>query len=1255
MQKHTTVANTPMRVVIVTLDNHLSSTIARVNEQLRADNTGITVSLHAAGAWGRDAQSLQRCHDDIATADILIVTMLFMEDHINAVIEPLRARREHCDAMICCMCSGDIVKLTRMGRFAMNGSDGRASAFFKRLRKSRSREKSASSGKMQMAMLRRIPGILKYIPGTAQDIRHYFLVLQYWLAGSEQNALNMVRMVVNEYADGERMALRGALSVSVPKQYHDVGIYHPSLPEQMAADDAALLTSDRQVKGRIGVLLMRSYLLAGNTVHYDAVIATLEQRGYEVVPAFASGLDARPAIERYFIKDGKTCIDALLSLTGFSLVGGPAYNDASAAEAILSKLDVPYLSAMGLDFQTLEQWEGSEQGLLPVESAMMVAIPELDGATNPMVFAGRTLSAPDAQAADMLPHPERVNQLCDRVDQLVRLRTTPRAERRIAIVIFNFPPNAGAVGSAAHLSVFESVYNTLRAMQREGYTVELPESVDVLREQILRGNAEQFGTDANVLSCVPVDDHIKREPYLEEIESAWGAAPGKQLSNGRELFILGQRFGQVDVCVQPGFGYEGDPMRLLFERGFAPTHAFSAFYRYLREDRHVHAVLHFGTHGALEFMPGKQTGMSQACWPDRLIGALPNYYLYAANNASEGTIAKRRAGATLISYLTPPVTHAGLYKGLLDLQSSIDRWRNTAPSERNQHTELIDLIQTQANDIDLNIDSGLINGSADPYVEACRIALAELESTLIPHGLHVVGKTIDTEQRRELLHAIAEVENVTECDADASASNTSDAMVDVASVVDQVVSLAADQPLSSIQGSSEPALHPLYESLDKINRALQTDSELPAVLKALNGQYIAPVVGGDLMRTPEILPTGRNLHGFDPYRMPSASAMRTGEVAAQSLIDRHLAEGHTFPETVAMVLWGTDNLKTEGSPIAQALSLLGAAPRFDNYGRLCGAKLIDLDTHGRPRVDVVMTLSGIFRDLLPQQTRLLAEAAWLAASADDEPLTMNFVRKNALAYQRDNQCDLETAALRVFSNADGAYGSNINHLIDDGGWSDENELANVFANRKSFAYSRHGENQQRTELFENILSRVEVATQNLDSVEIGITSIDHYYDSLGGISRCAQRANADNVAPKLYISDDTKGEAKTRTLSEQVELETRTRALNPKWYEQMLEHGYEGVRHIEMQVTNTLGWSATTEQVKPWVYQQLTDTFLLDEQMRNRLADLNPDASLRVVNRLHEAHERNYWQPDERTLEALNAAGEDLEDRLEGIVEGARA
>lgn len=1252
-----------MKVVIVTLDNHLASAIRRVNQHLMETQTDVSVCLHAAGDWGRNEQRLAECHADIADADIVVVTMLFMEEHIDAVIEPLRARRDQCDAMICCMCGGGIVKLTRMGRFAMDGNDGRASAFFKRLRKTKSRKKSAANGKLQMAMLRRIPSILRYIPGTAQDIRNYFLVLQYWLAGSDENALNLVRMLVNEYADGERAHLQGSLSVAMPKDYIDVGLYHPALTERITDKLEKLPQPEsKQVKGRVGLLLMRSYVLAGNAHHYDAVINQLQTNGFEVVAAFASGLDARPAIDRFFKKDNETTIDVLLSLTGFSLVGGPAYNDASAAEAALSELGVPYLSAMGLEFQTIDQWQTNQQGLLPVESAMMVAIPELDGATNPTVFGGRSLSEEGASATDLMPHAERVQRLCDRIGKLVALRSTPRSDRRIAIVIFNFPPNAGAVGTAAHLSVFESVFNTLEQMQSEGYSVNVPESVDALRNAVLHGNAEQYGTDANVLARIHVDDHIANEPYLEEIEKAWGSAPGQHLNNGRELFILGAAFGNVDVCVQPGFGYEGDPMRLLFEGNFAPTHAFSAFYRYLRETSGTHAVLHFGTHGALEFMPGKQTGMSEACWPDRLIGALPNYYLYAANNSSEGTIAKRRAGATLISYLTPAVTHAGLYKGLLNLQSSVNRWRTLSPDERKHDTELVELIQSQAQAIDLETDCEYNGHNVDAFIESCREALTELENTLIPHGLHIVGQPVDREQRADLLRAIATAEVANDAQLDDTSSKEPPAEISEAQRIELVERLV-DQPVGD---QSERSKHKkladasddqvaLSDSLRHINEALQTDSELPAIIRALDGDYIAPVVGGDLLRTPEILPTGRNLHGFDPFRMPSTSALRSGEIAAKALLDRHINAGNQFPETIAMVLWGTDNLKTEGSPIAQALTLMGAAPRFDNYGRLCGAKLIDLEQLGRPRVDVIMTLSGIFRDLLPQQTRLLAEAAWLAASAESESPEQNFVRKHALAYQQENDCDLETAALRVFSNADGAYGSNINHMIDDGSWSDENELADVFANRKSFAYGRHGDSKQRTELFENILSRVELATQNLDSVEIGVTSIDHYYDSLGGISRCAQRASASQQAPKLYISDDTLGKAKVRTLAEQVELETRTRALNPKWYEQMLEHGYEGVRHIEMQVTNTIGWSATTSQVKPWVYQQLTDTFLLDEAMRNRLADLNPDASLRVVDRLHEAHERNYWQPDEKTLAALQAAGEDLEDRLEGIVEGVRA
>jgi magnesium chelatase subunit H len=397
-----------------------------------------------------------------------------------------------------------------------------------------------------------------------------------------------------------------------------------------------------------------------------------------------------------------------------------------------------------------------------------------------------------------------------------------------------------------------------------------------------------------------------------------------------------------------------------------------------------------------------------------------------------------------------------------------------------------------------------------------------------------------------------------------------------------------------------------------------------------------------------VLPTGRNIHGFDPFRIPSAFAVADGARQATRLLEAHFAEGHPLPESIAMVLWGTDNLKTEGAPIAQVLALLGARPRFDSYGRLAGAVLIPLDELTRPRIDVVVTLSGIFRDLLPLQIKLMAEAAFLAASAD-EPFERNFVRKHARAYQAIHGCDLETASLRVFGNADGAYGSNVNHLVENGRWSNEDELAQTYLKRKSFGYGRSGQPVENLALLQSALGDVALTYQNLDSVELGVTTVDNYFDTLGGITRAVKQARGGDTPP-VYIGDQTSGdEGHVRTLSEQVALESRTRMLNPKWYEGMLKHGYEGVRQIEVHVTNTMGWSATTGQVEPWIYQQLTEVFMLDPVMRERLATLNPTASAKVADRLLEARQRHYWEPDQAMLEALQQAGEELEDRLEGV------
>jgi magnesium chelatase subunit H len=1168
------------RVVILTLDAHAAGPAARVSSALAEDFPGLTVEVLAAAEWAENPAALDRAKDAVRHADIVVANLLFLEEHIAAIMPALQARRPACDAMVGVIADSQIVNLTKMGDLDMMKP---ASGLMAILKKLKPKTKRSSSGEGQMKILRRLPQILKFIPGKAQDLRAYFLVMQYWLGGSDDNVREMIRYLVSRYSQNRSW---NRVEAKAPVDYPDVGLYHPDLPGTGIVTDVGALPAPARPKATVGLLMLRSYILASDAAHYDEVIRAFEARGIRCIPAFAGGLDGRPAVERFFAGQ----VDAMVSLTGFSLVGGPAYNDTAAAVETLSALDVPYVAAHPLEFQTLGQWAASSQGLGPVETTMLIALPEIDGATNPTVFAGRhgedgcqgcahaCRSASCNKA--MAPCLERIESLVAKTERLALLRRKRNAEKKVAVVLFGFPPNAGAVGTAAYLAVFESLFNTLTRMKAEGYAVEVPDSVGALRAAILEGNAKTYGQEANVAAHVGADEMVRNTPPLKAIEAVWGPAPGKHQSDGRGVFVLGRSFGNVFVGVQPGFGWEGDPMRLLFERGFAPTHAFVQFYTWLKASFGADVILHFGMHGALEFMPGKQAGLGARDWPDRLIGEMPNVYLYASNNPSEATLAKRRSNAVTVTHLTPPLAASGLYKGLLELKDSLARWRALDPMAP-ERPELAELIDAQAAAVDL--------AERDP--DRLWLTLLETENALIPDGLHVVGRPMD------------------------------------AVTIAQHLEVLADQA---------------PETRARMAAALAQDAEIDGLMRALSARYIAPVPGGDLIRSPQVVPAGRNIHAFDPFRMPTAFALRDGARQAELLLETHV----TVPRTVALVLWGSDNIKSDGVPISQALALLGAVPRFDGYGRLSGADLVPLAELGRPRIDVVMTLSGIFRDLLPLQTKMLAEAAWKAATAD-EPLEMNFVRAHALAHAEAMGCDLETASLRVFSNAEGAYGSNVNGLVDSSAFGDEDDLADAFEARKSFAYGRNGKASANAPLLQRALREVDVAYQNLESVELGVTTVDHYFDTLGGIARAVKRARGEDAA--IYIGDQTRGAAKVRTLKEQVALETRTRSLNPKWFEGMLKHGHEGVRQIEAQLTNTVGWSATTGQVEPWVYQRMSETFVLDAEMRKRLAGLNPKASARMANRLLEAHDRNYWQPDAATLAALQDAADELEDRLEGI------
>ena len=424
----------------------------------------------------------------------------------------------------------------------------------------------------------------------------------------------------------------------------------------------------------------------------------------------------------------------------------------------------------------------------------------------------------------------------------------------------------GGESAGAHLAAV-----TLLRLRDEGYAVDAPESIDALRDAVLNGNSERYGADANVAHRIPADEHVRREKHLAEIEAQWGTAPGKAQADGGHIQVLGAHFGNVFVGIQPAFGFEGDPMRLLFDGTFAPTHAFSAFYRYIREDFAADSLLHFGTHGALEWMPGKQAGMTGDCWPERLIGDLPHYYLYAANNPSEAMLAKRRSAATMVSYLTPPLAQAGLYKGLTELKASVERWRGATDAE--ERSDLAGIITDQCDALDIECDD----------ISALTGRLYELEEALIPHGLHVLGSNPAGERREAMLDAMVEATE----DADRDA---------------------------------------LAEKLD-------SSDELAALIHALDGGYVQPAPGGDIVVNPAVLPTGRNIHGFDPFLIPSTYACQQGAVQAERLLARHVENGAEFPESIAMVLWGTDNMKSEGVQIAQAMTLMGARPRRDRRAR----------------------------------------------------------------------------------------------------------------------------------------------------------------------------------------------------------------------------------------------------------------------------------------------------------------------------------
>lgn len=674
-----------MNITVLYVGSSLLSPLKNAEREInRRYDLDLRVATHNFGSPLSDSE-WSEVERDLTSANIVFVIHVMDGENASRLIKTLETHKH--DAVIVINCMPELMRHTRMGRL-----DIKKLKSVSWLRRSKTDKRKTNHGRY-LKLVNRLPGVLRLMPttGVLTDTKHYLYLFCYFLQPTPPNIQSMLLYSLKHYVRDERLK---RVKVAAPEQVPTVAIYHPDAPklfETIESYEKWYKTKKKRPLhpgSTLGLLLMRPQVISNTTKHYDALIHSIEAEGLSVIPAIATLMDNREAVSRFFVNESDARVSQIVSLTGFSFVGGPAMNDSAAAAEFLRELNLPYRSAVSLDTQTIEAWTDSATGLNPVQAGMQIAIPEIDGATEPFIYGGIPNRGQEPIALD-----ERCARFARRLKRWHNLQTAPREQLKLAIVLFCFPPSKGNIGTAADLDVFPGLYDLLIRLREEGYRVEVPRDADDLRERLLGGNSEEFGATANVAYGMDATEYRRHCSYVRDVEKDWGAAPGN-------IPVQGLSLGNIFIGVQPTFGYEGDPMRLMMARSGSPHHGFMGFYTYLSKVLDVDGVIHFGTHGSLEFMPGKQIGLSAECWPDRLIGELPNFYIYSVNNPSEGSIAKRRSYAELISYLTPPIENAGLYKELSGLKELVMAYRESR--SETERARLFDSIQELSGELHLN-------------------------------------------------------------------------------------------------------------------------------------------------------------------------------------------------------------------------------------------------------------------------------------------------------------------------------------------------------------------------------------------------------------------------------------------------------------------------------------------------------------------------------------------------------------------------
>lgn len=1042
---------------------------------------------------------------------------------------------------------------------------------------------------------------------------------------------------------------------------------------------------------RIGVLYYRAHEVSGNADFAHALADAID--GVEVaggavgVPIFAASL--RNAPEELF-----TALGGLDAVVVCMLAAGGAMNATAGVSAgdddgawdieRIAALDIPVFQGLCLASSRAD-WEANDDGVTPLDSATQIAIPEFDGRIITVPFSFKEIDD------DGLPHyaadPERCARVAGVAVNHAVLRRIPNPQKKLALVLSAYPTKHSRVGNAVGLDTPVSAVRLLQRLSAQGYDVGDGFGVLDIADETAAGDRlihtliEAGGQDEDWLSAAQLAGaqvRVTAQQYGQwtadlpddlrnAMATAWGPAPGKLFVNDAgEIVLAALQSGNIVLMIQPPRGFGENPVAIYHDPELPPSHHYLAAYRWLAHGFGAHAVIHLGKHGSMEWLPGKTAALSSACATDAMIADLPLIYPFLVNDPGEGAQAKRRAHATIVDHLIPPMARAESYGDIARLEQLLDEYGNIASMDPAKlpaiRGEIWNLMRAAEMHRDLGLDERPEDEEFDDFLLHVDGWLCEIKDAQIRDGLHVLGGAPAGPERVNLVlailrapqvwggvnHAVPGLRAALGLKEDAAAAVVDEiegrarALVEAMEAADWEIGVA-----DTLHSDPEVCRVLRFAATEVVPRLAGTSAELDAVLHALSGGFVRPGPSGSPLRgLVNVLPTGRNFYTVDPRAVPSRLAWQTGQAMADSLVRRYLDDTGRYPESVGLSVWGTSAMRTSGDDIAEVLALLGVRPEWDEASRrVSGLAVISPEELGRPRIDVTVRISGFFRDAFPHVVSMLDDAVQMVATLD-EPNDANFVAAHARADLAEHG-DLRRATTRIFGSAPGSYGAGILQVIESGTWRDDKDLAEVYTTWGGFAYGRGLSGAPAADDMRTNYRRIKVAAKNIDTREHDIADSDDYFVYHGGMIATVRALTGSD--PKAYVGDSTSPDAiRTRTLAEETARVFRARVVNPRWISAMRRHGYKGAFELAATVDYLFGFDATAGVVHDWMYEKLAAEYVLDPQTREFLDKSNPWALQGIVERLTEAADRGLWEhPDPETMAALRQAYLDVEGDLE--------